>query len=101
MTVTPGRAGVGIKCGSIVAVARAGDLREGGFVDGGADVGFKLGDVLRDALVLKAAPELVLHLLYVVGGHVEWRHADIGDAKHDPLAVRGAGGLSIALLGRA
>ena len=37
--------------GSLSCCLRAGHLREGGLVDGGADLGFELGDVLRDLLV--------------------------------------------------
>ena len=86
-------------CGHVVVRAR--HLCEGRLIDRGADLGFDLGDILRDLFVGQAALQRVLQLLHLVGGDVDRRHGDIGDAEHDPLAAAGAGGLSDAILGGA
>src|SRR5665213_4286054 len=49
-------------------VIRAGHLREGGLVDRGADIGFKLGDVLRELFFGQRVHQRLLQLLDVVRG---------------------------------
>ena len=75
-------------------------LREGGLVDGGADLRFKLDDVLTDLLIAQPALKGLLQLLDVVRGKVDRRHTDVGYAKHDPLVGAGAGGLNRERLAR-
>ena len=58
-----------IRCFSLTffsVIVRARHLREGGLVDGGADVGLDLGDVLRDLLVGQSALKRLLQFLHVV-----------------------------------
>src|SRR6185312_470103 len=61
----------------ICSIVRAGDLGEGGLIDGGADVGFKPGDVLGDHFVAQGAFQRLLQLLDVVRGEIDRRHDDI------------------------
>ncbi len=60
-----------------------------------------LGDVLRHLLVGQPALKRLLQFLHLVGGKVERRQVDVGDAEHDPFAGAVAGGLSGAILGGA
>src|SRR3984893_11359533 len=90
-----------IACFRECSVIRARHLCEGRLVDGGADVAFELGDILPDLFIGQSALEGFLQFLHVIRGKVDRRHADIGDAEYDPLAVAGTGGLSDAILGGA
>src|SRR6478609_12007766 len=83
-----------IACFRQCSIVRARHLCEGGLIDGGADVRFKLCDVLRDLFIGQAPFKRLLKLLHVVRGQVDRRHLDVSDAEHDPLAAAGAGGLS-------
>src|SRR6266550_1705709 len=83
------------------SIIRARHLCEGGLVNGGADIPFKLGDVLRDLFIGQPALKRLLQLLHVIRSKVDRRHADIGHTEYDPFAGAGAGGLSNAILGGA
>src|SRR5258708_26919966 len=74
------------------SVIRARHLCEGGLIDGGADIRFKLCDVLRDLFIGQAALEGLLKLLHVVRSKVDRRHADVSHAEHDPFAWPSTGG---------
>src|SRR6266702_777208 len=82
-------------------IVGAGDLREDGLINGCADVGFQLGDVLRDQFIGQSALKGLFQLLHVVRGEVDRRHTDIGHTKDDPFVGAGAGGLSHTILGGA
>src|SRR6186713_1712980 len=83
------------------SVVSARHLREGGLVDGGADLGFDLVHVLRDLFVGEAALQRVLQFLHLIGGDIDRRFGHVGDAEYDPLAAAGARRLSDAVLGGA
>src|SRR5712672_965698 len=85
----------------IGSVVRARHLCEGRLIDRRTDFRFDLRDILRVLFVGQAALQRVLEFLHLVGGGVNRRHADVGDAEHDPLAAASAGGLSNPILGGA
>src|SRR5579871_1399210 len=84
--------------GPLVA-ARPGHLREGGFVDAGADRRFQLGDVLGDLLIGLRSLKGLLQPLHPIGGKVNRGHGDVGDAEHNPAVRRGVRRLPGAVLG--
>ena len=85
---------------SLCSIVGARHLREGGLVDGGADLGFDLGHVLRDLLLGESALQRVLQLLELLGVGVDRWNGHVGDAEYDPLAAAGARRLADAILGR-
>src|SRR4051812_16240400 len=69
------------------SIVRARDLGEGALVDRGADLGFQLGNVFGDLFVAQAPQQRLLQLLDVVGGKIDRRHRDVGNAEHDPVGA--------------
>src|SRR5579871_1667965 len=84
-----------------VVAACSGRLREGGFVDAGADLRLDLGDVLRQQFVDLRALNVFLQSLDLIGSKIDRRRRDVDDAEHDPAVCRRVGRLSGSILGRA
>src|SRR4051812_40739221 len=80
-------------------VVGAGHLRKRRLVERRADVLLQTAYILRDLFLGQSAQQRLFQFLDFVGGKIHRRNADLGDAKHDPLAATVAGGLSDAVLG--
>src|SRR3981081_4744632 len=88
---------------SIVAVgASAADhLVQRILIDGHADLAFEAGDIFAEQVLREAAIEGIDGAFDFVGGHVEWRYHDIGDAEYDLLPGLPRFGPAYSVLGRA
>src|SRR5262249_60062302 len=68
-----------------VAGSAADHLVQRVLIDGDADLAFEPGNIFSEKVLREVAIERFEGALGLVGGHVEGRHHDIGDAKYDLL----------------
>src|SRR4051812_6266298 len=86
---------------SSASVVRAGHLGESAMVDVGADLGFEFCHIFPDLLLAQAAQQGLLQFLDLIGGEINRRHADIGDAEYDQFPAASAWSLRRRVLCRA